>query len=148
MFRELWDCGLWVWVCVCVCVCCFGHVGPKGEQKTSRQDELLSLFRQILAQGGKGYPKINKNMKNEKTQTQTTIIIKNIFFEMQGENLKKRRARRLGVYRGSIQKNNKNVIYNIAQKKVEQIETVPISVEEMTFSKPVGPNGTVITMVS
>ena len=48
-------------------VCVFsGHVGPTGEQKASRQDDLLNLFRPILAGGGKGYPKNQHNGNQEK----------------------------------------------------------------------------------
>ena len=43
-------------------------VGPKGDKKVSRKDDLLNLFRPILAQGGgKWVPEHQQNMKEQQT---------------------------------------------------------------------------------
>ena len=67
---------------------------------------------------------------------------------MWGDSLKNWRAQRLGVYRGFMNKCDKHCIENMAQRKAEKTENEPISIEKMTFQKPLGPNGMVITMVS
>ena len=53
-----------------------------------------------------------------------------------------------GVYRGFMNKSDKHCIENRAQRKADKTENEQISIEQMTFQKQLGPNGTVITMVS
>ena len=62
-----------------------------------------------LAQGGgKGYPKINENIEtNSKVKSENE---KNVSGEMWSDFLKKRRAQRLGVYCGIINKCDTNGI--------------------------------------
>ena len=45
-------------------------------------------------------------------------------------------------------RSDKHIIQNITQRKAEQTEHEPILAQQTTFQKPVGPNGTVITMIS
>ena len=82
MIREMWGCGLFM------CVF-FGRVGPKGERNQHRKDDYMNIFRPILAKlGCKGHPKINNNMKEEKTPTQRTKFLKHLILEMWGDFLK------------------------------------------------------------
>jgi hypothetical protein len=63
-----------------------------------------------LVQGvGKGYPKINKNMKNRKNANANTKMRKNSFDFYVRRFPQKRRAQRLGVYRCFI-KNDKIIV--------------------------------------
>ena len=101
MFRELWDCGLWV------CVF-FGRVGPTGEQKTSRLDDLFEPFSANSGPGGggRGTRKSTKIWTSKKTQTQQTQI-RQVILGNCGTILskkKKKRDQRLDVYRGYINK--------------------------------------------
>ena len=89
------------------------------------------------------YEKVKK-----KTPTQRTKCFEHLFLETWGDFLKNWRAQRLGVYRGFMKKGDKHIIQNITQRKAEQTENEPILSQQTTFQKTVGPNGTVISMVS
>ena len=65
---------------------------------------------------------------------------------MWGEILKIWRAQLLDVYCGIMKK--KKMMENIAQRKTVRTENEPISISQMTFHNSLGPNGTVITLVS
>ena len=69
-----------------------------------------------------------------------------MLFERWGEILKNRRAKRLDVYRGFMNKCDKRGIENMAQQKIEKTENEPTSIEQMTFKKTLGPNDTVIAI--
>jgi hypothetical protein len=70
-----------------------GKVGPQMAPKSIQNGANL-------AQGvGKGYPKINKNMKHRKKAANANTHIQSFSFLMCGDFLKTRRAQRLGVYR-------------------------------------------------
>ena len=69
-----------------------------------------------MAQGGKGYPKINIHMKNKKKHPKNQTK-KNKCFETWGDFLKKSRVQRLDVYCGIMKNNDKNVVSKIVQKE-------------------------------
>ena len=62
---------------------------------------------------------------------------------MWGDSLKNQRAQRPRVHCGIMKK-----VIKIARRKEKQTANGPICIEQMTFQKTLGPNGTVITMVS
>ena len=96
-------------MCVCVCVFSGRVVGPTGEQKSSRLDDVLNLFRPILAQGrGKGYPKINTDMKkyaNANSEIQKLFIC--CYAGRFSQKMEGSTAGRLPTF---LQNNNKTVI--------------------------------------
>ena len=53
-------------------------------------------------------------------------------FEMWGKFLKSRRAQRLGVYRGVMNKCDASCEENMAQRKAQKTEHEPISIEKTT----------------
>ena len=72
---------------------------------------------------------------------------KHVLFEMWGDFLKNRRAQRPGVDCGIINHCDKTVYKTQHKENQKQKANEPIFIEKITFSKTLGPNGTVITMV-
>ena len=66
---------------------------------------------------------------------------------MWGDVLKNRRAQRLGVYSGFMNKSDKHVVWKHSTMKSRKTENEQITIDKMTFKKPVSPSGTLITMV-
>ena len=62
-------------------------------------------------------------------------IRKNVCVEKWGEFLKNRRAQRLGVYCGIMNKLDTNCIKNIAQRKADKMGNEPISIDKNNFTK-------------
>ena len=54
---------------------------------------------------------------------------------MRTDFVKNRRAQRLGVYQGFMNKCDKHCIESMAQRKAEKTENEQISIEKMTFKK-------------
>ena len=69
---------------------------------------------------------------------------------MLGDFFKNRRAQRLGVYSGTMNKCDKNGISNIAQRKAEKQNRNLANLHRTKKGcfKTLGPNGMIITMVS
>ena len=84
--------------------------------KSKPNDDLLIIFRPILAQGvgvggwGEGVPKINKKKQQLKNAKEKNEHEQTRSFELRDDFLKKWRAQRLDVDRGSMNKSDKHVI--------------------------------------
>ena len=87
----------------------FSHVSGIGNKIKQTWDQNRLQLEPIWP-GGEGYPKINENMKNKNAAVNNQNENKIFRREMWNEFLKNRRAQRLGVDCGSINKCDKNGI--------------------------------------
>ena len=89
--------------------------------------------------GGKGYPKINQSISKKKktnaknnNQTKRSFSDKTIM-QLRSDFRKHWRAQRLGVYRGSMNKEVINMLYTNGTKKKQNTENEQTSIQTLTF---------------